>query len=392
MNLFRRMSTVRLLAVLGALAAVVLVAGIAVARERSAPKPPPRPLAQALHDALKAKPVQGISARVTFTNHLFPTGSIGSGSGSALLSGATGRLWLSNDGRFRLELQSDTGDTQVMGDRSSLRVYDASRNQEYVLPLTHSGSADSHAGHGHHALPTVAAIRSALTRLAGAANVTGAIPGDIAGRPVYSVRISPKHDGGLLGGLQLAWDSQRGIPLKVAIYSRGDTSPVLALTATDVHYGPVSGSDLTVHPAPGTKVTRVTLPTTPAGVTHGRHQHASVSGVAAVAKRLPFRLSAPAALVGLPRQSVRLVDAGGERAALVIYGKGLGAIVVLQQQVSGGSDPLAGLPQVSINGASGRELATALGTVLRFQRGGIAYTLLGSVPPVAAEAAARGLS
>ncbi len=392
MNLLRRMPTVRLLSLLGALAAVVLVAGIAVARGRSAPKPPPRALAVALHDALTAKPVQGISARVTFTNHLFPTGAISSGSGSALLSGATGRLWLSNDGRFRLELQSDTGDTQVIGDHHSLRVYDASRNQEYVLPLTHSGSKDSHGKDAHHAVPTVAAIRSALTRLAGEVNVTGAIPGDIAGRPVYSVRISPKHDGGLLGGLQLAWDAQRGIPLKVAIYSRGDTSPVLALTATDVQYGRVSGSDLTVHPAAGTKITKVTLPTTPATHGRGRHEHSSVSGAAAVATRLSFRLSAPASLVGLPRQSVRLVDAGGERAALVVYGKGLGAIVVLQQQATGGSDPLAGLPQVSINGASGRELATALGTVLRFQRGGVAYTLLGSVPPVAAEAAARGLS
>ena len=332
-----------------------------------------------------------VSARITFTNHLFPTGAISSGSGSALLNGATGRLWLSSDGRFRLELQSDTGDTQVMGDNSSLSVYDASRNQEYVLPLSQRSKDPAHPA-TEKIVPTVAAIRGALRQLAGAVTMTGAVPGDIAGRPVYSVRISPKHDGGLLGGLQLAWDAQRGVPLKVAIFSRGDSSPVLALTATDVHYGPVSASDLTVHPAGETKVTRVTLPTAPASHAKGRHAQTSVSGAAAVAKRLPFRLSAPKELVGLPRQSVRLVEAGGDRAALVVYGKGLGAIVVLQQQVTGGSDPLAGLPQVSINGASGRELATALGTVLRFQRVGVTYTLLGSVPPVAAEAAARGLS
>ena len=29
--------------------------------------------------------------------------------------------------------------------------------------------------------------------------------------------------------------------------------------------------------------------------------------------------------------------------------------------------------------------------MIRFQRGGVAYTVLGSVPPAAAEAAARGL-
>ena len=49
------------------------------------------------------------------------------------------------------------------------------------------------------------------------------------------------------------------------------------------------------------------------------------------------------------------------------------------------------LPKVSINGATGEELDTALGTVVRFSRGGVDYTVLGSVPPAAAEAAARGL-
>ena len=49
------------------------------------------------------------------------------------------------------------------------------------------------------------------------------------------------------------------------------------------------------------------------------------------------------------------------------------------------------LPTVSINGATGRELATALGTLVRFTRGGVSYTVIGSVPPVAAEAVARAL-
>jgi outer membrane lipoprotein-sorting protein len=393
MNLLRRMSTVRLIALAGALAAVVLVAGIAVARDRGGPTPPHRPLAQAIHNALTAAPVKGLSARITFTNHLFPTGSITSGRGSALLNGATGRLWLTDDGRFRLELQSESGDTQVMGDRTSLRVYDAARATEYVLPLPrHGGGGETaHA----RAVPSVATIAAAVSRLAHAVDLSGAVPGDIAGRPVYSVRISPKHDGGLLGGLQLAWDAEHGVPLKVAIYSRGDASPVLALTATDVHYGTVSNADLTVRPAASTKVTRVTLPSAApeqAGRAHGTS--ATVSGAAAVAKQLPFRLAAPSALVGLPRKTVRLVDAGGTKTAMLVYGKGLGAIVVLEQStgVSASGDPLAGLPRVSIDGASGRELATALGTVLRFQRGGVTYTLLGSVPAVAAETAARALA
>ena len=58
---------------------------------------------------------------------------------------------------------------------------------------------------------------------------------------------------------------------------------------------------------------------------------------------------------------------------------------------AGGSDEGLSLPKVSINGVQGEELDTALGTVLRFSRGGVDYVVLGSVPPAAAEAAARAL-
>jgi hypothetical protein len=46
---------------------------------------------------------------------------------------------------------------------------------------------------------------------------------------------------------------------------------------------------------------------------------------------------------------------------------------------------------VSINGVRADELETALGTAVRFHRHGVDYTVLGSVPPATAEAAARGL-
>src|SRR5258706_9333745 len=142
MNLLRRISTPKLIAVLVLPAVAVLITAVAVAPTRSGPKPPARSLASALNSALHAKPVAGFSARVTFTNHLFPAGAL---TGSPLLAGASGRVWISNDGRFRLELQSDTGDTQITGDGSAITMYDAAKGTLYrfALPAAHKADAAS---------------------------------------------------------------------------------------------------------------------------------------------------------------------------------------------------------------------------------------------------------
>jgi hypothetical protein len=111
-----------------------------------------------------------------------------------------------------------------------------------------------------------------------------------------------------------------------------------------------------------------------------------------VQSKLSFKLAAPKSVAGLPRRSVRALRADGRNGALVIYGKGLGALMVLQ--VPAGASPvgeLPGLQRLSIEGTTARELATALGTLVQFERGGVSYTIVGSVPPAAAEAAARAL-
>jgi hypothetical protein len=145
----------------------------------------------------------------------------------------------------------------------------------------------------------------------------------------------------------------------------------------------------------GAKVVDLSPPAASGGTS--RHEQAPVTGVAAVQAKVPFTVVAPDRLVGLGRQEVRLVDIGGSPGALVTYGRGLGGIAVLQTAApadkGGGAGKPGGLslPKISINGASGEEVDTALGTALRFERGGVAYTILGSVPPAAAEAAARAL-
>ena len=93
MSYLRHISTRRLLALCAAVVAILAgsAAAIALASGGSGPTPPPKPLAQAVHDALAAPPVDGVTARISFTNHLIDSASL-QGS-DPLLTGAKGRLW-----------------------------------------------------------------------------------------------------------------------------------------------------------------------------------------------------------------------------------------------------------------------------------------------------------
>jgi hypothetical protein len=392
MSYLRHISTRRLLALL-ATTVVVLAGGaaaIALAAGGSGATPPPKPLAQAVHDALAAPAVDGVTARISFTNHLIDAASL-QGS-DPLLTGAKGRLWATGD-KLRLELQASSadgraGDVQVLLSGDQLTLIETGTNTVYRAKLPRDKQT------GSEPVPSLARIQGVLTHLTEKATLSGARPSDVAGRPAYTVRIAPRHDGGLLGGAEVAWDAEHGVPLRAAVYANGAADPVLELKATDIAFGKVAAGDLAIPEPAGAHV--VDLDPSAAG---GADPHADVTGLPAVQAKVGFTIVAPDALVGLPRKEVKLVELDGTAGALVTYGQGLGGIAVLespskgqpQTQQRGGDGGGVSLPKISINGSSGQELDTALGTVVRFDRAGVGYIVAGSVPPTAAEAAARGL-
>jgi len=394
MRRLRTISTRQLLAIAGAIVVLAGAAGIAQAALGGAAKPAPKPLDRAIVDAVDAPPVQGVTARIHFTNNLLPSGTLPQGSGSPVMTGADGRLWLSNDGRLRLELQSSAGDAQIVVADGRFSIYDAGSNTAYVGTLPSSGDGTAHPG---GAPLTLAGVDKALAQLGKLWSVSGAQPGTTAGRPSYTVRIAPKDDGGLLGAAELAFDAAHGVPLRAAIYAQGQSAPVIELAATSIAYGKIGDATFDTTPPAGAKLVQLGAPAlgTPS---HGAGG-APVDGLAAVQKQVGFTIAAPDTLAGLPRKDVRLLRAGGETGAIVSYGQGLGAIAVIQTPAQPGGAGASGdlgaalkLPTVNVNGATGTELATALGTVVRFQHAGVGYVVLGSVPPLAAENAARALT
>jgi outer membrane lipoprotein-sorting protein len=378
-NILRRLPLSRLLLA----CALVLVIGVSATALASAlssgPTPAPKPLAQAIHDALNGtggEQIQGVSASVTLTDHLLEGANLAGGghdgasspdgelTSSPLVTGASGRLWIAKDGDLRLELQSQQGDTQILYDGHTISLYDAASNTEYrYTPPAGEPHAPSKAP---DEAPSVAKIEEAIARLSKHADVSGATPTDVAGQAAYTVRVSPKESGSLFGGVELSFDALHGVPLRAAIYSSTTSAPVIELAATEISYGPVSGSVFEVNPPADAKIEEIKPPSS-AGA-HAQHKSAEA----------------------------------GEKPKLTTHGSGPSTIAVLASSRYGEStekagaktdtsEPLEGLPKVTINGTSASELRTELGTLLTFERSGVRYLLAGSVTPAQIEAVARGL-
>jgi outer membrane lipoprotein-sorting protein len=371
-NILRRLPLSRLL-LLWALVIALGASATALAYALgSGPTPPAKPLAQAVHDALAAnggQAAEGVTARVTLTDHLLEGANLATGgktgelTSNPLLTGASGRLWAAKDGDVRIELDAENGDTEIYYDGQTISVYDTATNTlyRYTPPAPDPGREPSPRGHGDGEVPSVAKIEEAISKLSRHANLSGANPTDVAGQPAYTVRVSPKEGGSLLGGAELSFDANTGIPLRAAIYSVDSSSaPVIELAATEVSYGPVSGSVFEFTPPANAKVEEVTLP----------RKHGSKAG-----------------------QSTQ----GDEHPHVTTEGRGLSTIAVLESKNKTGAKQSAeaalpeGLQKVKIDGIEAAELPTELGTLLSFERSGVRYLLVGAVPPAEVEAVARGL-
>jgi outer membrane lipoprotein-sorting protein len=366
----RRLPLSRLLLVCGLV--VVLgasVTALALALD-TGPKPPPKPLADAVHQALVAPPVEGVTARVQLSDHLLEGANLASGSAGAagglssspLLNGGSGRLWIAKDGRARLELQSEQGDTQIYYDGHTVSAYDASSNTlyRYAVPA-HEGGSDGSSGSSAatapHEPPSVAKIEEVISHLRHV-NVSGATPTDIAGQAAYTVRVTPKEGGSLIGGAELSWDAVHGVPLRAAIYSTTSATPAIELATTEISYGPVDGSVFDFKPPANAKVQEIVLPGKEDGTSNP--------------------------------------SAHDEHPKVTTQGQGITSVAVVESKTKAGAGETSsalpeGLQKVKINGVEATELPTELGTVLSFERAGVSYMLVGAVSPAAVEAVAKGL-
>ena len=160
LNFLRRISLNRLLLLCGIVVGVGIGATALAEAIGAGPTPKPQSLAQAIHGGLTAPAPEGVSANIQLTDQLLEGAGLASDAGggggeggeggsltsSPLFTGGSGRLWASKDGRFRLELQDQSGDTQIVSDGHKLEIYDAATNTLYRYKPPAGESAEGSSG------------------------------------------------------------------------------------------------------------------------------------------------------------------------------------------------------------------------------------------------------
>jgi hypothetical protein len=372
---------------------VILVAGVSSAIAFSAfggsgpTVPPPESLDQAVQGALTAPQVPGLTGTAKLTGDLFPDASFGS-LGSSLTS-ATGHFSATGDGSGRIDLQTALGAVQIGWTKDALTIYEPSENTAYELQLPAS------VGSGSHEQPTLAQIDQVLSELSKDVTITGPQPGVVADQPAYSVSLVPRDDSSLVGEVDLTWDATYGIPLHIAVTPKGQSAPAIDIALSDLTIASVDASDATLTVPAGAKIVQLSLPAHDQASSTQSSSSSPAAQLASVEASLPFDVVAPATLDGRALSSAHV--AGG--AALLTYGTGLSAIVVRECSVGaagGDPGPLSGigaiLPHVSLGPVSAQELETTLGTMVSFDRNGIAFVVGASLPKGEVESAAQALT
>jgi hypothetical protein len=326
---------------------------------------------------MAGKHVAGITADVKLNTNLLP-GSSSTFQTSGPLAGATGHVWLSN-GHAKLELHSALGTAVVGFNKGHLSLYMPKSNTAYVLRLNHKSAAQAKQ-HDKGGLPSTSEITGALSALNQHWFLSGAIPGTIAGQPEYTVRIQPRHNGGMFGTLALAFDANHAVPLRIAIYPKGSGTPAIELVVTKIHFGAVPASDLRAIPEGAT--------------VHVVHPPSQKDLQKAAPAKSNVRFGPThTSLAGMKLRKVHSFSFNGKPAVALVYGRGLGTVFVLEQRADSSThgDMLASLPAVTVGNVRGPELDTTLGTLVRFTRGGVTYTIVGSQRPSTILQAARAL-
>jgi outer membrane lipoprotein-sorting protein len=433
------------------LAAVVLVVSVAVAGAGQSDPLPAVTAPELLAQMAQAEDVTAVSGEVAWHNGLFGDLAQAGGMAhlpaqSPLTSSGSGRIWVAEAGA-RVESQGGGGDQVVVVNKADRKawMYDYAAGTVKEVTVTGTAPAETASPAPDSMMLTPAAITLYLQRLSTFATVEVAGQTKVAGRDTYQLRFTPAAQDTALGYVQAAVDGQTMLPLQLEVYAKGGTTPVIKFGFTSVSYDQIDASTFTFTPPEGTTVTTKTVDADEvrAKLEQAEKQHAgkdltaeqrtkamrAVQGAlltrGQVAELVPFELAYARDYTARPYQwgavlgtmgpltsdgsplmqaigaatgmDLSMPLSGSKRgdgqppaspASMLLYGKSLGTIVLVQtkttpeldKQLKQAQQASQILGSTTVNGAKAVEVGTPLGGIIVWQQGDTTLVAGGMVP------------
>jgi outer membrane lipoprotein-sorting protein len=236
--------------VAAAIAAALVVATVALtAGAATAPDLTPVPADRLIASSIDAVADRSLSVSGTGRTHVdlgipqLPTGvSSPSGPLSLLLSDQTFKVWRSPDG-VRTAQMLPAAERDVIVTPSALWLWDSDRFTAWHADLSALGigTATPSAPPSLGDLETM--VSKLLARIEPYASVTTASPVEVAGRPAYVVQLTPVSSSNtLVHRIEVAVDAQTRLPLRLEVFAKDVSAPVVSAGYTAVSFAEVDPS------------------------------------------------------------------------------------------------------------------------------------------------------
>lgn len=167
---------------------------------------------------------------------------------------SSARVWSGGDGKGRVSLPTPQGEKTFVADGTTRWAYD-SEDRTVTKSPQRAGEKPGHGDRGSDGTDPATASRDLIGHLQKTSNVAVDGTGEVAGRPVYQLVLSPKPgERTLLREVRVAVDGEKRLPLQLAVLTNGSPDPALQAGFSDVTFGPQDPSLFTFTPPPGAKV------------------------------------------------------------------------------------------------------------------------------------------
>jgi outer membrane lipoprotein-sorting protein len=298
-----------------------------------------------------------------------PGSSTGSDSTSQILdlltASHTARIFVGGPTQQRVQVLDTLAERDVVRNGSEVWTYDSKTNAATHLTLSESElkHPDTTGTPSETALSPSQLADKFITAIEPSTSVRVTSTGQVAGRSVYELTLTPKSGTTLVSSVTLAVDAKTGLPLKVIVDARGQKSDAFTVGFSSIDFSKPAASTFDFTPPKGASVSMQKIPGT-----NAPHKHGPVSPDP---DATPKTAHATPGVSGTGWDSVVTIPAAatGETGTAKVSGSQSALLNELTTPVTGG-----------------RAIQTSLLSVLVRDDGSV---LVGAVPIAALEAAAQ---